>query len=819
MSNGNCPCDAWVHPEALQIHAGLDWLPRQIARFPQFRRAMLAELQQHPSLAGWRARGDDDLGVMLIEMWAYACDVLAFYDEVIANECYVRTAQLRPSLRRLVDLLGYVPRPAVAASVLLAAITEGREPITLPAGIAFRSKAFDGEAPQIFEMDAETVIHPLNNNWAFTPVRLPVTNGEGSESAELLFESGSANLKEGDVVLLRIPRTGTEYVRAGTVQSITPITGEDGSRYDRVAFTPSIKIPSGVQPEQIGLWRATQMASPWAMENIDGDPYPFTYFRNDEYRWTVILDGVYRSIKRGQHVILQCDDEFQWFQVDKTEELLMQVQEAGGTLRRPIPPIKAVATRLFLEAEANTPSSTWIPDARDRIIVHHAFVEVGVVTVETKTTIARGDFLQLEAVRSGGVELAPVFYLPGRFLFLDKNGTGHQVRGSIDRDSRILTPDPADVLSSPLLQPVTIYGNILEASRGETVPLEILGSGDASLAGQTFQLKKKPLTYLASPTADNERAVASTLKIRVDGILWKEVASFFGAGFDDSVYIVRQNDEGETLITFGDGERGRRLPTGRDNVVASYRFGAGAKAPSAGTITQLAKPVKGLSSVRNPLPAFGGDDAEGPEKLRDHAPRSALTLGRAVSLDDFQALAAGFPGVRAVRSEWRWDGVRQGAVVKIWYIGEPGIEAGLCKTLRNRADPAVTIDVEQAKLRPFALAVVVEVDPRYQKDAVRQAVRAALLGPDTGLLTPENIGIGQPLFRSRICERVLSVEGTVAMPYLVYIDYPRLTTEVPELPGPKFAFFNKSALKPAAGCYFNVEKGALLVIPQEQPNG
>ena len=42
-----------------------------------------------------------------------------------------------------------------------------------------------------------------------------------------------------------------------------------------------------------------------------------------------------------------------------------------------------------------------------------------------------------------------------------------------------------------------IYANIGDFSRGETVPSETLGVGDASLANQSFMLKKKPLTYVS----------------------------------------------------------------------------------------------------------------------------------------------------------------------------------------------------------------------------------------------------------------------------------------------------------------------------------
>ena len=122
----SCPCDQIEFPPRLYIPAGLTRLPRQIATFPEFRAALLRDIGTHPALAGWRGRQEDDFGVMLLEMWAYVCDVTSFYDEVIAHENYLRTARQRSSLRKLVQLLGYLPRPAVAASADLAAFASTR---------------------------------------------------------------------------------------------------------------------------------------------------------------------------------------------------------------------------------------------------------------------------------------------------------------------------------------------------------------------------------------------------------------------------------------------------------------------------------------------------------------------------------------------------------------------------------------------------------------------------------------------------------------------------------------------------------------------
>ena len=150
-----CPCDDLKHPTKPDIPAGLSALPRQLAGFPEYRLAMLRDIPTYAPLVGWRAREGDDLGIMLLEMWAYALDILGFYDERVANESYLRTALLRPSLRKLVGLIGYQVRPALAASVVLAAIADGNRPVVLPPRTGFRSDAFDGKPPQVFETEME----------------------------------------------------------------------------------------------------------------------------------------------------------------------------------------------------------------------------------------------------------------------------------------------------------------------------------------------------------------------------------------------------------------------------------------------------------------------------------------------------------------------------------------------------------------------------------------------------------------------------------------------------------------------------------------
>jgi hypothetical protein len=73
---------------------------------------------------------------------------------------------------------------------------------------------------------------------------------------------------------------------------------------------------------------------------------------------------------------------------------------------------------------------------------------------------------------------------------------------------------------------VAIYANMAHATHGETRN-EVLGSGDGSQALQEFPLRQFPLTYLPAPTP---QGAESTLKIRVNDILWHESESLVEMG-------------------------------------------------------------------------------------------------------------------------------------------------------------------------------------------------------------------------------------------------------------------------------------------------
>lgn len=764
----NCPCDNFEHPLPLNIGAGLSGLPRQIAGFPEFRRAMLFALRQKEPLDSWRARKSDDLGVMLLEMWAYVCDVLSFYDKVIADEAYVRTARLRPSLRRLTALLGYLPRPAVAATVKLAALADGRLPVTLPAGTAFRSSS----PPQVFELDADTAIDPLTSRWN---ILAPHPGVILSDNPSFLLIQAQANIEE-DSLLLLIDKDNPGQTQALRVEKAGLIQGKDGRRYTKVEFTEQTHLAAGTPLNRLRLMMPAQSATLWTLSTaISGK--------------SISLDGVYKEFTADDYVLIRKQKgEAYWCQVKEMKDEQKIIETDGFKSAR-------IATKLTLDidnaANSNRKVTTSYLDDEDRAImrIHYGMIPAGTVVDEAKQTLSHSDPLEFE----GRIEAPVNGQSPDRFFLTDKNFRGLNIEGSVDFVKGALRPGPNQDWDPELTLPVEVMGNVITASRGEAVRNEILGSGNANIPNQAFKLKKKPLTYLFAPTASNDQGIASTLRVYVNGIKWKEVSSFYGKTPEDEVYLIRQNDDGDSLATFGDGTRGRRLPTGANNVVAYYRYGAGQASPPAGSINQIETPVPGLSSIRNPIPAAGGADAEGPEQLRTHAPKSALILGRAVSMVDMEAVALAVPGVRSVQAEWRWHGSRQQAGVQIWYIGEDNIKDQVTKRLHDVTYLTTPITVEQAQVVAAELSLDIEIDPRYIEKNVLAEVRTTLTNAETGLLAPENVGIGKPMFRSRIFEAVLSVEGTVAVRGIFWN-------------GASFTNFGKT---PGAGRYFDFERGSL----------
>ncbi|MEH2127696.1 baseplate J/gp47 family protein [Nostoc sp.] len=276
---------------------------------------------------------------------------------------------------------------------------------------------------------------------------------------------------------------------------------------------------------------------------------------------------------------------------------------------------------------------------------------------------------------------------------------------------------------------VTIYGNVVKATHGET-HTEILGSGDGTKANQQFTLSLPPLTYLPTP---NPSGVVSTLEVYVNDVRWQKVESLIELSPTDRAYITQTSSDGNTTIIFGNGEHGARLPSGIENVRAVYRSGIGKSGNvAAEKITQLAMQPLGLSGVLNPIAATGGADPESDYEIRRNAPVGIISLNRAVSVQDYANFARTFTGIGKSNAQRLSNGSEQ--ILHITIAGADDIYIdrnsdlyrSFVQALYQFGDPYQSLKIDMRELMLLIISANVRILANYQWSSVALIIRAAL---------------------------------------------------------------------------------------------
>jgi hypothetical protein len=309
---------------------------------------------------------------------------------------------------------------------------------------------------------------------------------------------------------------------------------------------------------------------------------------------------------------------------------------------------------------------------------------------------------------------------------------------------------------------VTLNANVALATHGETV-IEVLGSGNAAQSNQTFKLKKPPLTYVSADTTSGSE---STLDVRVNGILWAESRAFYGLTPTAETYAVRIEDDGTTKAIFGDGKQGSRLPSGVENITATYRSGIGqvGEVP-AGSLSLLKKRPLGIQSVTNPLQASGAENPETLTNARTNAPLTVLTLDRIVSRQDYEDFARAFAGIGKAQAVALWDGRMERIHITVATASGSSLQAtdktytdlkAAIENLRDRARPFL---LDSFDPRYFNLTAKVRLDPRYLEETVLAQIKTLLIAA----FAFTNRGFGQGVSAAEVVTYIQQVDGVISV--------------------------------------------------------
>jgi len=520
---------------------------------------------------------------------------------------------------------------------------------------------------------------------------------------------------------------------------------------------------------------------------------------------TLTLDAPARYLKAGDPLLIELPgagvgaspgSAFDVVRLTEYAELLWYANAAAGTPGTPpsggTPGIPLMVAKLTVQAHSGANLSGSYAAQASKVAVRSGWTDVAPLLdtpVRTLTAVPNRLTLAQPPAAAAGVATPA--------LVEDATGSGAMVTATPVAGSSEVTLSGG---SATLQAPLRILWDLVTVSRGVTVPEEKLGAGDATQPGQDFTLAKSPVTFLADFPGRSGDGYSSTVLLTVAGRYWTEVPTLYGHGPEESIFCTYNDDEGKTHICTGNGETGRRLPSGAA-VSATYRVGSGAAVPPAGSLSQVLTAVPNLRSVRNPVPPVGGSDPEPADEIRRLAPRSVLTFGRAISGDDYAAVAAAAPGVTRAASAWEWDPVEQRPTVRVYVGDDAGALASAKSALRAQADPNRPLTVVAAVPCKSALRVVLSLDPSYVADAVYAQARAAVLD---GLFRPGVLALGEPLYRSRIEEVITAVPGVLASHQLMML---WLRNGVHKSTGPRF--------EPGAGGFFTMRPEHLFLVSEE----
>ncbi|MFJ1873388.1 putative baseplate assembly protein [Streptomyces chartreusis] len=272
---------------------------------------------------------------------------------------------------------------------------------------------------------------------------------------------------------------------------------------------------------------------------------------------------------------------------------------------------------------------------------------------------------------------------------------------------------------------------------------------------------------------DPRRALPAVRLRAGDDETWEPRRDLLDSGLRDRHFVGELEDDGRLTLRFGDGRHGAR-PTPGSRLAAHYRLGGGiagnvgAEAINHLVVQSDCSPPP-AAVVRNPLPAVGGTEPEPVEQVRQLAPLDLRrTRLRAVTAEDYAALAGALPGVQRAAAELRWTGSVQEAHIAVDAQGTGTPSADLLASVEQALEPYRRIGhdlvVGAARLVPLDIALTVCAAPGHQHGQILaelyRVLGSGVLGNGVrGFFHPDALTFGEPVRLSRLVAVAAAVPG------------------------------------------------------------
>ena len=299
----------------------------------------------------------------------------------------------------------------------------------------------------------------------------------------------------------------------------------------------------------------------------------------------------------------------------------------------------------------------------------------------------------------------------------------------------------------------------IPVEEGRLIKEEILGTSPGT-ANQRYTLTHAKLILRSrgqGQTVNRDIILLTELGPLREEWTLRESLAFSREGQKDFAIAVDEDDR--ATVIFGDGVLGA-IPASGAVIKVSYRVGGGAQGNvGSDTIrTIINAPQLALlgAQVTNPGAATGGAERESIEHAVSHAPQVFRSLKRAVTAQDYEALALDFKGVGKVLAEGTsWN------VVTLFVAPAGGghvsdvLEANLLAYFEDKRPVATIIEIEDVDYVPIYVTAEVGVKSYYSNEEVQEHVQQAV----TKLLAFENVSFQQTVYLSKFYEAIETIEG------------------------------------------------------------
>lgn len=714
----------------------------------------------------WSETHVADIGITLVELFAYIGDDLSYFQDAVATEGYLQTARQRISVRRHARLVDYRLGEGCQARAWVCLRVSAAAEVPLP-GLVFA--AMPGLAPGAPPLVTSDAFFPGAANPArpYTPVTATFERGTATTRSRSKHASPTVAVRPAhNEIALWTWGEHDSWLRAGATTAVLVDGWSDPDDHGR--FGPrSLGLAAG----DVVVFQAT--VDPSGV----GPPGP-------TQRHPVRLTAVHAAV---DHLYDQPILEVTWADADALP-FDLQVS-AVGPAGQPVP---------CAVVRGNT---VLVGDGRE---VSEQLPPGQVVLTQPQLTWACPYPDPAAVARHQATVLRQ---LPGRWRREVEAWRRHVDAGEpLDRDRvgqlrRLLGEDVVTELGlgsgrvyeeSEGLRQLLLSADLLLAYRArrlrvlaalarargpleDTLVHEVADDWGAALAGSLSPHHPAAWGPAGAATRADVNQALPRLTL-VDGTgTWTVVPDLVGSQAGSRQVMVEMDNAGRGHLRFSPGD----APAGA--VQATYQVGQGlagnvpAEAINA-IVWTGASPPAALSVVLglgNGLAASGGTDPEGIAAAKVAIPGAfLLDQPRAIVAADYTELAQKVAGVRAAATVLRWTGSGYAASVAVQpAMGEDPDEellAAVDEALRPCRRIGHQLWVGPPSYRPLALGLTVDIGA----DVVRSEVMAALnalLGSgwqadgSPGLFHPSQLSFGQNLYTSAVTAAVHDVVGVEAV--------------------------------------------------------